>query len=193
MNRDGAWGISLGDGKLSGGFAALEPLLLAAGGLSLSQVCAVTGVESSTVQNWVKRGWVAKPKEKKYGERQLARILLLSALREGMQLERIVRLLARINGSVEDREDDMIPESRLYDCLCFVMERCFQTGELGEESVDACVEESLASYEGAKENKERLRESLRVMVFACAAARFRKLCDQGFLGLFSQVDNAFEV
>ena len=39
--------------------------IFASGGLFLSQVCFVTGIELHTVQNWVKRGFVAPPIEKK--------------------------------------------------------------------------------------------------------------------------------
>ena len=49
-------------------FELLVPMLNATGGLTLSQVCAITGLEGSTIQNWVKRGLVAKPVDKKYPE-----------------------------------------------------------------------------------------------------------------------------
>ena len=41
------------------------------GGMVLSQVCAITGLESYTVQNWVKRGFLAPPEKKRYSMRQL--------------------------------------------------------------------------------------------------------------------------
>jgi len=43
-------------GQNDKGFARIAMLLEATGGLSLSQVCAVTSLEGSTIQNWVKRG-----------------------------------------------------------------------------------------------------------------------------------------
>ncbi len=42
-------------------FAAIEPILTATGGLTLAQVEGLTGLNGSTIQNWVKRGWVAAP------------------------------------------------------------------------------------------------------------------------------------
>ena len=62
----------------AGAFSMILPLIAAAGGFTLSQVKAITGLEGSTIQNWVKRGWVSNPKGKKYDERQLPRILLIS-------------------------------------------------------------------------------------------------------------------
>ena len=77
----------------NGMFAMFRPLIRATDGLTLGQVCAITGLEVSTIQNWVKRKFVPRPVEKKYHERQLARILLISALRDGMKIDAIGELL----------------------------------------------------------------------------------------------------
>ena len=37
-----------------------------AGGIALSQVSAITGLEPYTVQNWVKRGFLTGPQQKRY-------------------------------------------------------------------------------------------------------------------------------
>ena len=104
--------------EAGGMFAMFRPLIQATDGLTLGQVCAITGLEPSTVQNWVKRGFVAHPVRKKYHERQLARILLISALRESMQIDRIGELMALVNGSADDTGDDIVSEEQLYDYLC---------------------------------------------------------------------------
>ena len=39
--------------------------LFVTGGLVLSQVCQITGLEPYAVQNWVKRGFLAPPVKKK--------------------------------------------------------------------------------------------------------------------------------
>jgi NADH:ubiquinone oxidoreductase subunit C len=46
--------------------------LFVTGGLVLSQVCQITGLEPYTVQNWVKRGFLTPPVKKKYNRRQLS-------------------------------------------------------------------------------------------------------------------------
>ena len=162
----------------NGAFGMIEPMLDAAGGFTLSQVCALTGAESTTIQNWVKRGWVAKPKDKKYFQRQLSRILIINALRDALQLERIVKLLAYLNGSVEDQRDDIIPESRLFDYLCAVTCRMKRLGEWNEETLCRCVQEVTSDYGGTPEQKERLIRGLTVMAGAYAAAQLRKECDE---------------
>ena len=42
-----------------------------AGGLTLSQVAAVTGLETHTIQNWVKRGFLSPPRAKRYDLEQV--------------------------------------------------------------------------------------------------------------------------
>ena len=53
------------DGR--GAYSLIQPILSLTKGLTLSQIRELTGLENSTVQNWVKRGWVANPKSKRYG------------------------------------------------------------------------------------------------------------------------------
>ena len=54
--------------------------LFLAGGLVLSQVTQVTGLEPYIIQNWVRRGFLAQPKQRKYTRRQLSRIVMINAL-----------------------------------------------------------------------------------------------------------------
>ena len=58
--------------------------LFLAGGLVLSQVTQVTGLEPYIIQNWVQRGFLAPPKQRKYTRRQLDKIAKLP------QVERIL-------------------------------------------------------------------------------------------------------
>ena len=47
-------------------FSLISPVLEATGGLTLSQLSKLTGLEGSTIQNWIKRGCVSSTKGKKY-------------------------------------------------------------------------------------------------------------------------------
>ena len=40
--------------------------LFLAGGLTLSQVASISGLENYTIQNWVKRGFLPPPEHRKY-------------------------------------------------------------------------------------------------------------------------------
>lgn len=107
------------DGR--GAYSLIQPILSLTKGLTLSQIRELTGLENSTVQNWVKRGWVANPKSKRYGERQVMRIILINALRASLQLDSIAQLMQYLNGSVEDVADDIISDGALYDYLCAIV------------------------------------------------------------------------
>ena len=43
-------------------FSLVSPILEATGGLTLSQLSKLTALEGSTIQNWIKRGWVSSQK-----------------------------------------------------------------------------------------------------------------------------------
>ena len=85
-----------------------------AGGIVLSQVSGITGLESYTVQNWVKRGFLTPPDHKRYSLRQLCRIININMLKNVLPMERIVGLMSYINGDLDDESDDMIDDAALY-------------------------------------------------------------------------------
>ena len=168
-------GTTLEYSEGGGMFSTLRPLIRATDGLTLSQVCAITGLEGSTVQNWVKRKYVARPVNKKYYGRQLARILLISTLRDSMQLDTIGELLAMVNGSADDESDDIITEEELYDCLCSIIAGSEGVAPSGEE-LPQLVENAVKSYDAPHEKAaEILKNALTVMAYAYTAAEYKKL------------------
>ena len=68
-----------------------------AGGMVLSQVTSITGLDPYMIQNWVKRGFLTKPQLKRYTLRQLCRIININMLRGVLPMERICGLLSYIN------------------------------------------------------------------------------------------------
>ncbi len=173
-------GTTLPYSEQSGMFAMFIPLIKATDGLTLSQVCAITGLEASTIQNWVKRGFVAHPVQKKYHERQLARILLISSLRDSMRLESIGELMAMINGSADDESDDIISEERLYDYFCEIIRRNNKSS-FSVDEIPGIVEEVISDYNSAAENAgERLKSALTVMVYAHTAAQYKQRAEKLF-------------
>ena len=173
-------GTTLPYSEQSGMFAMFIPLIRATDGLTLSQVCSITGLEASTIQNWVKRGFVARPIQKKYHERQLARILLISSLRESMRLESIGELMAVINGSADDESDDIISEERLYDYFCEIIKQK-NVSALMPDEIPSLVERVVSDYSSTAENAgERLKSALTVMVYAHTAAEYKQRAEKMF-------------
>ena len=161
-------------------FEKFVPLIKATNGLTLSQVCAITGLEPSTIQNWVKRGFVAHPVQKKYHERQLARILLISALRDAMRIDSIGELMALVNGSADDESDDIIPEDKMYDYFCEAVAKAENSIPALEE-IPSLVKDTVRDYAEPHQNDaKRLQNALCVMVYAYCCARYKAQADDLF-------------
>lgn len=159
---------------ISLGFEYLSPSIALAKGLTLAQVKTVTGLEQSTIQNWIKRGWVAHPENKRYGEYQLARIIIINMLRASMQLDNIAKLLRFVNGDADNREDDIIPDSILYTHLCAIISKCEQKGITDAVSVAGVVSDEMDGYREAYPGAaEKLKQTLTVMTLAYIAAEIQ--------------------
>lgn len=148
-------------------YSVILPLLTVTGGLTLAQVRALTGLQSSTIQNWVKRGLVKNPENKRYGEEQLIRIILINMMRGSMQMEQIAFLMSYINGSVEDRSDDILPDSELFNILCSIIYACDVHSATDTEFLDKVIDERIEGAEISDEiSRKKLKTALRAMVLA---------------------------
>ena len=144
-----------------------------AGGIVLSQVSGITGLEPYTVQNWVKRGLLAPPERKRYTLRQLCRIININMLKGVLPMERVCGLLGYINGQLNDESDDVIDDSQLY--FMFVRLAARMKELYGEEDRELLLEETLSDYqEPIPGAKERVKQVLRIMLTAWLAARMRQ-------------------
>ena len=147
-----------------------------AGGMVLSQVASITGLEPYTVQNWVKRGFLSPPQRKRYSMNQLCRILHINMLKSGLPLEQICGLLSYVNGKLDEESDDIIDDSRLYFLFVRLASRA---KELDEPTAwDQALKEALAEYqEPVPGARERIEKALRVMLTAWVAARMRRAAE----------------
>lgn len=171
--------------NVGGAFSMFDQMIAATGGLSLAQVCSITGIEPTTVQNWVKRGFIANPVRKKYYQRQLSRILIINALRECMQLEQIVTLLRYLNGDVEDSSDDNISESELYNHFCKIMSCIDIEKGISKERSDLIIKSTIQGFKGPHtDSYQRLYKTLSVAVCAYIAGSYKKEADL----LFNQLE-----
>lgn len=163
-------------GKMKEKFASM----FLGGGVVLSQVAAVTGLEPYTIQNWVKRGFLAKPVGKKYTLRQLCRIININMLKDALRMEEICGLLSYVNGELDDESDDLIDDSQLY----FLFLGLAANYQLREQDEMASIQAALADYEepvpGARERVEKV---LHIMLTAWGASMLR----QKALGMVAQL------
>ena len=172
------------------GFKKIEMLLEATGGLSLSQVCAVTGLEGSTIQNWVKRGWVAHPKGKKYEEIHIARVLIINALKECIKLENIAQLMVYLNGSTEEPADYIVRERDLYNYLCSALGQLGQVDDLSRSGVESVVDSVIIDYKGPTAlARARIRKALTVMIYACVCTDVKRRTEAMMLQILNELEN----
>ena len=144
------------------------------GGMVLSQITAVTGLEAYTVQNWVKRGFLSPPVKKRYDLEQFCRILTINALKNVFTMENICSLLSYVNGQLTDSSDDVIDDQELYFMFVRLAARAKELYKT--EDRDSFLDQELADYEepvpGAR---ERVKTALRIMLTGWLASR---LCHQ---------------
>ena len=160
------------------------------GGIVLSQVTAVTGLDGYIIQNWVKRGFLTKPENKHYSLRQLCRIININMLRGALPLERICGLLGYVNGQLDDESDDMIDDAHLYFMFVRLATRSRELYQA--ENRDAILNEALADYqEPAPGAKEKVKAVLRIMLTAWLATRMAQETER-MLSNLQEVTNVLE-
>jgi DNA-binding transcriptional MerR regulator len=152
--------------------------IFATGGITLSQVSNMTGLEPYLIQNWVKRKFVSSPTKKMYSKEQFARIIIINMLRESLQIESICNLIKIIGGDVDDQFDDLIKDDELYhryvDMLC--------NGEVdasNELNVRKIAESAVEGLEPSSPDvRVKLVRILEIMFYAHRAAQLRDLAKE---------------
>ena len=150
-----------------------------AGGLTLSQVSSITGLEPHAIQNWVKRGYLPPPQGKRYNMEQLCRIINMNMLKGALPLERVCRLMTWINGSLSDESDDIIDDTVLY--FMFVRlaarARTLDSRQDRDEALAEVMAEYTEPFPGAR---DKIIQVLRIMLTAWIATRMRQEAERMF-------------
>jgi len=144
-----------------------------AGGLTLSQVSSITGLEPYTIQNWVKRKFLAPPQNKRYDMEQVCRILNINLLKGVLPLEQITALMAYINGDLTDESDDIIDDTVLYFAFVKLASRARHIG--GTQKWEEAIQEVLSTYhEPFPGAADRIARVLKIMLTAWIAGRLKQ-------------------
>lgn len=162
------------------GLDFLSKIFYLSDGIMLTQIREISGIDGSTLQNWVKRGWVENSKLKRYNIDQVAHILIINMLRNCMQLDRIAFLVKYVNGNVDDRSDDIICDSKLYDYICRILDKLTKKNtEHTFETLRECIENATNTYEekvtGAK---RRLDNALEIIITAYYSSLLKRAADE---------------
>lgn len=152
--------------------AILQPMFLA-GGMVLSQVASITGLEPYIIQNWVKRGFLSPPQNKRYTLRQLCRILIINTLKGALPMDRICGMLGYINGILNDESDDIIDDSVLYFMFVRLVSRAKELDRA--DHWESAIEAVLADYqEPCPGARARIAKVLRIMVVGHISSRMKQ-------------------
>lgn len=162
----------------------LSPLFLA-GGLVLSQVARLTGLEPYVIQNWVRRGFVAPPENKLYTRRQFSRIVLINMLKDCLQLDKICSLLSYVNGALDDESDDLIDDWQLYCYAVRIIGQAQNRSPAGKKRVSGWCAAILEDYqEPAPGARARVERCLHIILTAWLAGQLKQEAD----ALLSQLE-----
>ena len=143
-----------------------------AGGLTLSQVASITGLEPYAIQNWVKRGFLSPPKNRRYTMEQVCRIITINMLKGALTLEQICSLLGYINGDLADESDDIIDDAILYFMFVKLAANARHIG--GDMDWDQALTDATANYEEPYPgSRQRVIQVLRIMLMAWISSRFQ--------------------
>lgn len=148
-----------------------------AGGLTLSQVSAVTGLESYTIQNWVKRGFLPSPRGKRYDMEQVCRIINMNLLKGSLPLEQICSLMTYLNGCLSDESDDLVDDTMLFFLFVKLASRARYIG--GTKAWDDALVEITEDYvEPVPGAREKLIKVLKIMLTIWCANNLKAAADQ---------------
>ncbi len=149
-----------------GGSKQLFDGIFAAGGITLSQVCIMTGLEPYLIQNWVKRGFVSSPIKRVYNSRQFARIVIINMLREALQIEKICDLVHVLGKGTRDTDDDLIGDDELYHRYVDMLADT-QINIMSSESVRLAAENAVIDFKEKYPNsKKQLSKIMQIMLYA---------------------------
>ena len=152
------------------------------GGMIRSQMASVSGVEAHDIQNWVKRGFLPSPVNKRYSCNQFCRIVTINMLRSAMTMDKICSLLTYINGELDDESNDLIDDTVLYFMFLRLAARARHIG--GTESWDKAIADILKDYvEPVPGAKKRIDQVLRIMLTAWIGVRTIQKAEQMLLEL----------
>jgi hypothetical protein len=107
-------------------------------------------------------------------------------LRSCIQLDKIALLLHYINGKIDDKSDDIIRDSVLYDYICRILETLMQQDVCSMASIKEVIREQITDYEEAMPGaRDRLANALEIIVVAYYAALIKRRSDEMLTDLMS--------
>lgn len=147
--------------------------IFAAGGITLSQISIMTGLEPYQIQNWVKRGFVSSPQRRLYSRAQFARIAIINMLRDSLQLEKICNLIRLIDEASKVEGEAIIQDEALYHRYVDMLADNSINISDPQSIIGAATKVSLDSGLVSASAQRRMIAALQIMFCAHAASNLR--------------------
>lgn len=148
--------------------------LFAAGGITLSQLCGLTGLEPYVIQNWVKRRFVSPPVGRSYGREQLAVVVLINLLKDALQIERICGLVDAVRGVPGDKSDDLCCFEALYHGYVDLLSEGFPDAQKEEAIKEAATRASAQLLPADNAARRKLASVYEVILYAHVSTVYRR-------------------
>jgi hypothetical protein len=95
-------------------------------------------------------------------------------------------LLHYINGKIDDKSDDIIRDSVLYDYICRILDTLMRQDVCSMASIKDVIREQITDYEEAMPGaRDRLANALEIIVTAYYAALIKRSSDEMLANLMS--------
>ena len=150
------------------------------GGITLSQVCIMTGLEPYLVQNWVRRKFLSPPQGRTYSQSQFSRIAIINMLRESLQIEQICELISVTSATLYDDSDDIIKDDLLYHKYVDML--CDEDLNLSDHaSIEAAADRTAAEFDDQLPvSKKQISRIFQVMAYAHYASVLKQRAQEAF-------------
>ncbi len=152
--------------------------IFAAGGITLSQVSIMTGLEPYIIQNWIKRKFLFSPIGRVYSREQFARIVIINMLRDTLQIDKICGLFEIIEGSIDTDKDDLIADEELYHRYVDMISEQEISPLVPSSVMIAAEQASLDFLENNPHSRKQLIKILQIMFYAHSAHNLRTRADE---------------
>ncbi|MDA8441257.1 MAG: DUF1836 domain-containing protein [Peptococcaceae bacterium] len=148
--------------------------------VEVAQMVSQNDINSTHIQNWVRRKFIPNPIKKKYSREQVANILLINELRNILPLEQIKGLLSFVNQDLLQTDDDRINPTKLYRYYCEIFDRATLDWKKSLQDLEREVGGVLAQEELTGQDKTTVTTTLLILNLL-ARANFYKLIAEDWL------------
>lgn len=146
--------------------------------VEVAQRFSLDDINSTQIQNWVRRKYLPHPQGRKYSREQLANILLLNDLRNILTLEEASQLLEYVNLSLDDSSDDRIDPAKLYRYYSEIFDNTQKDWIESLEHLPEEVEQALAEEELAEDDLAKVAATLVILNLLARANLYKQIAQQ---------------